>query len=413
MPKVIPAVHSVMEKLLADPGMKKALDFLQADHPAMVAELKEMAVLHGAPFLEKEVRSPMYKAKLEALGLSQCRVDGDDNAYGFVPGSGQSKVLIEAHLDTVFSKETPLVVTEKDGRIYCPGIGDDTAGMAVLLSVLRAVRHAGLKPVKTILAGGTSGEEGEGDLRGIKALLRDNKDVSACLALEPDAAGKIIKGGVGSKRYEFIFTGPGGHSWLAYGLPSPLHAMCRAVAKMADVETVEHPRTTYTVGMVAGGTSVNSIANSASCKLDMRSESPEALAELEKLMLRLVGEAVAEENAFRVQSGKEISVEIVRIGDRPAGEQSKDSPVVQAAWAASEALGIVPEMLEASSTNANVPISKGIPALVIHTGGSAGGIHTLDEWFDPRGSDKGAQAALLLLFALSGLQGVTDPLPLS
>ncbi len=413
MPTVTPAVRSLIETLLADPGMQKALAFLEADQADMLAELKEMTLLHGAPFAESELRSPMFKKKLEALGVTECRIDADDNAYGFLPGSGDSsKVVLEAHLDTVFPKETPLAITEKDGVFYCPGISDDTAGLAELLSILRAIRHAGLKPVRTILAGGTSGEEGEGNIRGIRAMLRDNPDVAACLALEPDDAGMLTKGAVGSKRYEFIFTGPGGHSWLAYGLPSPLHAMCRAVAKMSDVITPSEPRTTYTVGVISGGTSVNSIAHSSRCKLDMRSVSTKALAEVERTMLRLAQEAVDEENAFRAASGQKVAVEVVCIGDRPAGEQDENSPIVQAAWAANEALGNTPVITEPGSTNANAPISQGIPALVIRTGGKSGGIHSLDEWHDPRGMDKGAKAALLLLFALAGLQGVTQPLAL-
>jgi acetylornithine deacetylase/succinyl-diaminopimelate desuccinylase-like protein len=350
---------------------------------------------------------------LEDLVLVEFRVDGDDNAYGFIPGAvSGKKVLVEGHLDTVFDEDTPLSVTEKDGRLYCPGIGDDTAALALLLSVLRAIRHADLNPVYTLMAGGTSGEEGEGDIRGIKAMLRDNPALTACLALEPGDAGLITKSAIGSRRYEFIFTGPGGHSWSAYGLPSPIHAMGRAIAKMAAVGTPENPRTTYTVGVVGGGTSVNSIANRASCKLDMRSAGPEALSAVETVMLGLVREAVEEENAFRAASGGSVAVENKLIGDRPAGNQPDDAPIVQASWAVHEALGVSPKIGAASSTNANAPISKGIPALVVRTGGASGGVHTLDEWFDPNGMHLGAQATLLLLFALAGLQGVCDPLKL-
>jgi len=408
---VTPAVQAVLDQLLRNEKIQHALAFLERDQDAKIAELKEMVLLHGAYRREGEVRAPMFKAKLEQCGLADVRIDAHDNAYGVVRGGGgAASVLFEAHLDTVFPKETPLAVTEKEGRLFCPGIGDDTAGLATVLSVLRAIAHAGLTPVHSLIAGGTSGEEGEGDLRGIKGLLDDTPGIAGCVSMEPDPAGRITYGGVGSKRYEFVFAGPGGHSWNAYGLPSPLHAMGRAIAKTAGVRTPEEPRATYTVGVVSGGSSVNSIAEEGRYKLDMRSVSASELAALERVMLGFAREGAEEENAFRAASGACVTVEARCIGDRPAGSQSADSRIVQAAWAAAKAAGAEPRLLPPSSTNANVPISRGIPAVVIRTGGDVGGVHTLNEWFNPAGSETGAKHALLLLFALAGLEGVTEPL---
>ena len=408
---VSPQVRAVMEKLLADARVQKAFAFIDADQHAKIAELKEIALLHGAPFAETELRSPMCRNKLEQYGLADCTIDSEGNAFGRIGGKGaRPLVALEAHLDTVFAKDTPLAITEKDGRLYCPGIGDDSAGLANVFCALRAIRHAGLRPVGGILAGGIVGEEGEGDIRGIKALLRENTDIDAVVSVEPGKVEEITCGAVGSRRYEFVFKGPGGHSWSAYGLPSPLHAMGRAMAKMAAVETPENPKTTYTIGTVTGGTSVNSIANEGRMKLDMRSVSPDALADVEKILLRLAREGVAEENSFRAKSGKEVTLEIIPIGDRPAGVQEKNSLIMQAAWAANEALGSSPKFLPPSSTNINAPLSIGIPGVVARTGGNTGSTHALDEWFSPEGSQAGVKHLLLLVFALAGLEGATEPL---
>ncbi len=409
---VEPTIQAAVNALLEDPRMREALAFLDADQDAKIAELKEMVLLHGAPFAERELRAPMFAEKLERYGAEDCFIDRHDNAFGFVRGRDGAGPLIvfEAHLDTVFARETPLAVTEKNGCLYCPGIGDDTAGLATVLSLLRAIRRAGLEPVSPLLLGGTAGEEGEGDIRGIKGLLDDYPAIAAVVSVEPGPAGNLVYGAVGSKRYEFVFSGPGGHSWSAYGLPSPIHAMGRAIAKMAAVTPPGSPKTTCTVGVVEGGTSVNSIAREARCKLDMRSVSSAALAGLEALMLGAVRDAVAEENAFRAESGVALTLECVPIGDRPAGEQPPGAPIVQAAWAASAAAGVQPVLMPHSSTNANAPISRNIPAVVVRTGGDTGGTHAMDEWFAPEGSQAGAKASLILLFALAGLQGVTEPL---
>lgn len=407
---VEPRIQAVFKKLLADLKIQKAMAFIDADHDNKVAELKEMVLVHGAPFKEREKRSPMYREKLEKHGATDCFIDAHDNAFGYVRGGKGPVIVFEGHLDTVFPEATLLQITEKDGKLFCPGIGDDTAGLASVLALLRAVRHAGLDPVGTFMLGGTSGEEGEGDIRGIKGLLDDHKDIAAVVSVEPGALGDIVFGGVGSRRWEFVFKGPGGHSWHKYGLPSPIHAMGRAIAKMADTDTVASPKTTYTVGVVSGGTSVNSVALEARMKLDQRSISSDELAKLETLMLSLVDEAVAEENAFREKSDAKITVEKKLIGDRPAGDQPQDVLIVQATWEAIAGSGGVPKLLPASSTNANEPINRGIPAVVVRTGGEHGGEHSLDEWFNPKGSEQGVKMALLLLFALAGLKGVTEPL---
>lgn len=407
---IAPAITQALQTLLADARVQTALAYLEASEQTRIDELKEMTLLHGAPFKEGDLRSPMFKKKLEQYGCSDCVIDGHDNAYGFLKGSDPAvKVLLEAHLDTVFPEETPLAIREEGTRIYCPGVGDDTAGLATVLSVCRAIRHAGIKTVGTVCMCGTSGEEGEGDLRGIKGMLQGQPDITAHLALEPWPANYITKDGVGSRRYEVIFRGPGGHSYLAFGLPSPLHAMGRAIAKMAGIKTPSNPKTTYTVGVVSGGTSVNSIAFEGRMKIDMRSTCQEELQKLEATVLGFMQQAAEEETAFRAESGQTITVECVRIGDRAAGTQPEDSPIVQTAFAAIQATGGLPKITDPSSTNSNAAIGAKVPSLVIRTGGSTGNTHNLEEWFDTNGAVDGDKGALLMVLLLAGLEGATQP----
>lgn len=401
-----------METLLADPGIQKALAFVDADHENKLAELKEMTLMHGAPFHERELRSPMFTAKLEKYGATECFIDKHDNAFGYIRGGNGPLIVIEAHLDTVFEKNTPLAITEKDGVLHCPGIADDTAGLANILSCLRAIRHAGLVPAGSILIGGTAGEEGEGDIRGIKGLLDDHPGVSATIGLEPGPLDDIIYLGLGSRRWEFVFTCKGGHSWTAFGMPSAVHAQARATTHMANVRLPKEPRTSYTVGLVSGGTSVNSIAYEARMKLDMRSVSPEALMDVEKIMLALADKGAEEESAFWKDSGDVVTVGKILIGDRPAGIQPDDAPIVQTLAAAIKTQGCTPNLLKPISTNANAAISRGIPGIILRTGGNCAGLHSLKEWFDPNGSQSGVKAAILMLFALAGLPGVAGPIAL-
>lgn len=406
-----PDVTQTLNKLLADPAFRKAMDYLKADEADRFEELKELVVVHGAPFKEHLKRGPLYKAKLEAYGAEDCAMDSEGNVLGYVYGTGPArpKILVEGHLDTVFPEETPLAVTEKDGRFYCPGIGDDTAALACNLSVLRAVRHAGLKPVGTLIFGGTVGEEGEGNARGIRFLMREHDDLDAVLSVESHGAEHVCLQAVGIRRYEFEFSGPGGHSWRAFGTPNPVHAMGRAVAEIADLTTPLSPRTTFSVGVVSGGSSINAIPQTARMKVDMRSVDPEELSRLASAVQSLVERAVAEEN-LRWRSAERITFTMKVIGDKPAGTLPEDSVVAQTALAATEAVDLPAKPAGPASTNQNIPVNMGVPALVVGSGGTFKGVHSLEESYTPAGSYKGAQKVLLLLFALAGLSGVTEPL---
>ena len=403
-------MEAVMEALLADERVRKALAFLRDDEDRKRADLKEMVLVSGAPHTEPEIRSPMFLGRLEAAGLGDCFTDEVGNVFGFVRGRETERVLVEAHMDTVFGKNVPLSLTEdEDGVLRCPGIADNTASMATELSVVRAIRACGLSPVKTLMFGGTVGEEAPGEARGVRHLMETQKNLAAYLCLDSGHDFDIIRGAVSCKRHEITLKGPGGHSWNNWGRVNPVHALGRAIAMIADIEPEQHVKTTYNVGLVAGGTSVNSIASQASMHVDMRSLDDVEKARLEARILDCVKRAVDEENR-RHPGSAPLTVVDRPYGDKPGGSVPEDSLIVQAALASARAVKVERHICPPSSTNANFPISAGIPALCVNSNGRCGNMHSPDEWYDPQDSWKGAQALLLLIFALAGLEGATEPL---
>jgi len=399
---------AVYEKLMATPAVKKGLDFLFADDANTLAEQIEICEIPAPPFKE-EVRAAEYMKRLAALGLKDVQNDAEGNVFGILPGTGNGPTLLVcAHLDTVFPEGTDVTVKVKDGRYWAPGIGDDTRGLAALLSVIRAFNETGIKPVGDVIFCGDVGEEGLGDLRGVKALFRDHKDIDGFISVDGSGMGGITYLATGSHRYEITFNGPGGHSFGAFGLPSAIHAMGRAIAKIGDLQTPKEPRTTFTVGVVEGGTSVNSIAAQAKMWVDMRSNELPPLLAIEKELLAAVKQGVVEENA-RWNSDK-ITVDIELVGDRPAGVQPAGASVVQATYAAALALGKTPRLGGPSSTDANLPISLAIPAICIGGGGRGGNGHAPEEWYENTDAYLGPQNVFLTILGLAGVDGVTQPL---
>jgi acetylornithine deacetylase/succinyl-diaminopimelate desuccinylase-like protein len=315
---------------------------------------------------------------------------------------------VAAHLDTVFPEGTNTKVKEKDGILYAPGIADDTRGLAALLSVVRAFNDTGIKTMGDVMFCGNVGEEGLGDLRGVKALFRDHKDIDGFISIDGETPNGITYLATCSHRYEVTYKGPGGHSFNAFGRPSAIHALGRAIAKIADLKTPKEPKTTFTVGVISGGTSVNSIAAQAKMEMDMRSNSEKELLELEAKFLEIVRAAVAEENA-RWGSDK-MAVEIKLVGNRPAGIQSTDTVIVQTAWASSAAVGLKPYLKDPGSTDANLPISLGIPAVALSGGGTSENNHSPSESFDPTNAYMGPQRAFLMILGLVGVEDVNEPL---
>jgi len=381
---------------------------LEADHDRLVREIVALTEIPAPPFKE-DVRGAAYLEMLRAHGLTDVTRDGEGNVTGLRRGSGGGPLIaIAAHLDTVFPEGTDVTVKREGTRLAAPGVGDDTRSLAVLLAMIRAMDTAGIQTTADILFVGDVGEEGLGDLRGMKFLFQKGpyRDrISTFISMDGAGSGSdITHGGVGSKRYRVTFSGPGGHSYGAFGLVSPAFAMGLAMAKLSDVAVPGTPKTTFNVGVVGGGTSVNSIPFEQWMEVDMRSESPVELAKLEDTFRRLMQEAADEENRVRSTRQGRIEVDLKLIGDRPSGETPLDSRLVQVAAAAVRASGMEPTF-GYSSTDSNIPISLGIPAITIDSGGTGGRAHALDEWIDVEkaASLRGIESALTLLLTLAGL----------
>lgn len=397
------------EQLLDLQQVRDALYFLKQDNEQTTKDQIEVTEVEAPPFKE-ETRAAYFKEKLAAFGLDDLKTDDEGNVYGIRKGSGSGPtVVIAAHLDTVFPAGTNVKAKIEDGIVYAPGIGDDGRGLAVLLTLLRTLDENKIETEGDIVFLADVGEEGLGDLRGMKAYFRDNTYVDGFISVEPGSPGDLIYCGVGSKRYNVTFKGKGGHSFGDFGTSSAIHAAGRAIAALADLTVPKDPKTTYNVGTIHGGTSINTIAQHAGFQLDLRSVSSKALAELEANALAIIEEAAQSEGEARQQLGS-ISVTTELVGDRPAGSQPKDAPIRHIALHAAEALGIEVGREEPLSTDANVPISLGIPALTLGGGGNSGGHHTLEEFFDPTDAFYGPQRILLALLGMVGIKDVAAPL---
>ena len=402
------AVEAATTAILGNPKVIKTLDDIKVDDDRALAEQKRITEIPAPPYKEK-VRAEYYLKRFIELGFRDASIDAEGNVIALRKGSGGGpRLVVSAHLDTVFPEGTDVTVKEKDGVILAPGIGDDSRGLAALLALIQAMNANDIKTVGDILFVGTVGEEELGNLRGVKALFRDHADIDGFISIDGLGITRIVNQGTGSHRYEMIFRGPGGHSFQEFGLPSAIHAMGRAIAKISELQTPREPKTTFTVGTVVGGTSVNAIAAEARMAIDMRSDSTEELLKLEARLLDLVKDAVREENA-RWHSDK-IAVEIKLIGDRPAGIVAMDLPIVQATQRAVGVVTRAPRVTFAgSSTDSNWAMSLGIPAVTIGGGGEGGNWHSRNEWYKPVDAYYGPQNALLTILVLTGLEGVTRP----
>ncbi|EIM08085.1 hypothetical protein A1A1_02135 [Planococcus antarcticus DSM 14505] len=347
--------------------------------------------------------------RLKALGLEDVRMDSEGNVHGLRKGRGKGpKVFVSAHLDTVFPEETDTTVQQKNGMMHAPGIGDDARGLAELPAVVRAISEAGIDNTGAIIFGGTVGEEGAGDLRGVKAFFAEHQDIDGFLSLDGPGSNDITYLATGSYRYKITYRGPGGHSFAAFGTPSATHALGRAMAAIADLETINEPKTTFSIGQVSGGTSVNAIAQEASMLVDLRSNDQQELDKLEHYFLEIVEKTARAEN---VRWGDDrLRVRINRFGNRPPASQSGDEPIVQVASAASHSLGAEPQLKKPSSTDANYLVSIGIPAIAIGLGGEFGKAHTLEEWHDPKNGYLAIQKSLMTILGLVGVEKISPPL---
>lgn len=400
---------AAMGALTKDPAVIKALAAIKADDSRALEEQKRITEIPAPPF--KEARRGAYLLKrFQELGFTDAAIDGEGNVIARRKGRGNGRpnLVVSAHQDTVFPEGTDVTVKEQDGRLLAPGIGDDARGLAALLSLMQTLQAHQIATSGDITFVATVGEEELGNLRGVKALFRDHKDIDGFISIDGLNIARIVTQATGSHRYEFTFKGPGGHSFQEFGLPSAIHAMGRAIAKISELKPPSEPRTTFTVGTVSGGTSVNAIASEAKMAVDMRSNSTDELLKLEEKLLGLVKEAVADEN--KRWSSDKISVDTKLIGDRPAGRVAEDSPIVQATQRSvafvSPGAKIV---MGGSSTDSNIAMSSGIPAVTIGGGGEGGNWHSRNEWYKPVEAWLGPQNALLVALSLVGVDGVSKP----
>lgn len=391
-----------------DPRLQPALDLLRTDNAWTLRQQRELCEIPAPPFKEQQ-RAAEYLRRLQALGLENARIDEAGNAIAERPGTGAGPtVVVVGHLDTVFPEGTDVRVREEEGRLYGPGIGDNCRGLAAILAVARALDSTGVQTPGRIVFVGNVGEEGPGNLRGVRHLYDEELAGQIDYFIAVDGAGlDLVTAAVGSKRYRVRYKGPGGHSYGAFGIPNPVHALGRAIATISDLQVPSSPRTTFNVGVISGGTSVNSIPFEAVADIDMRSESPQALNDLEVRVLRALREALAAENArwpgARAREA-ELTLVLDTIGIRPAGTQPADAPIVRAALHAADALGFATRVA-ASSTDANVPLGRGLPGISMDAGGRGSGAHSLDEWYeDGQRGWLGPQWIAVTVTALAGLR---------
>lgn len=359
-----------------------------------------------APPFKEEKRAAQFAAMLKEAGADSVWTDKVGNVLALRKGKNRNRcVALDGHLDTVFPAETDVRVKHKGDTLYAPGIGDDTRGLVMVLSVLRALEAAQLETQADVLFIGSVGEEGLGDLRGVKHLFSNQtRRIDSWIAIDGGDLGRLSNKGLGSYRYRVTFKGPGGHSWGAFGLANPQHALGSTIhyfSKVADKFTRTGARTSYNVGRIGGGTSVNSIAFESWMEVDMRSEIPENLNLVDSLLKASVQQALQEHNSMR-RMGPALTVDVAKIGDRPSGELPDNLPVVQRAMAATASFGI-PPTLGRGSTNSNIPISKGVPAITLGRGGKSANAHALNEWWYDDEGYKSIQLTLLTLVAEAGL----------
>ena len=392
---------SGVESIVRSTAFVAASDFLARDYDRFVRELITLTEIPAPPFKET-ARAAAFLQMLRASGLSDVETDAEGNVMGVRRGTDRTMLAVLAHLDTVFPGGTDVHVKRDGTKLRAPGVGDDTRGLALMLTMIRAMDAAHMQTPHDILFVGNVGEEGEGDLRGAKYLLLKGKyrdRIKSFISIDGGDQGNITNAALGSKRYRVTFNGPGGHSYGAFGIVSPAFAMGEAIAKFSRITVPAAPKTTFNVGVVNGGTSVNSIPTEMSMDVDMRSESPDALNKLVADFQAVVREAVAQENAARSTKEGKVEADVKLIGDRPSGETPVNSPLVQSATAVLKSFGLTPRY-GISSTDSNIPISLGLPAITIGRGPSERS-HALDEWTDVEKTSavKAAQVAMAIVFA--------------
>jgi acetylornithine deacetylase/succinyl-diaminopimelate desuccinylase-like protein len=402
---MVPDTMLDLSQLLEREDVRAANENILATDDQTLAHQIGLTEIPAPPFGE-EPRGLRMAELLEEAGLADVRRDAVGNVFALRPGIGDGEPLVlSAHLDSVFPAGTDVAVRVEGNLLRAPGVSDDARGLAALVAVARALSKSGVTTRLPILFAATVGEEGSGDLRGVRHLFgADGVASSASGFISLDGAGLkfVVTRGLGARRFRVVLRGPGGHSWIDWGAPNPIHALGRAVGALAAWPTPIDPTLSLTVARWGGGTSVNAIPAEAWAELDFRSESIRHLDDGEERLRAVLDRSLAEENSGVADQDRRLRVEVTVVGQRPAGVTALDSPLVEAALAATRAAGVEPEVT-ASSTDANLPMSLGIPAITLGAGGSAGDIHTTDEWYRNSDGPLGIQRALQTVLLVSGL----------
>lgn len=399
---------TAIQELLDSPAVRAALEFFESHAEEITAEQIGICSIPAPPFGEAE-RAEYFRRKLVDGGLADAEIDEVGNCVALRQGHSPSPLLVvSAHLDTVFPAETDLTLRRSNGRLLAPGISDDGCGLAALLAIVRSLAATSIETNGSMLVVGTVGEEGAGNLRGVRHLLTEGKwakRVDTFVSFDGAGIEQITNGALGSRRYRVQLRGTGGHSWGDFGVPNPIHSLGRGISSLASYPAPLEPRTTFNVGRIEGGSSINAIPGEASMDVDLRSVSKTELLRLDAFFRRAIREAVEQENAARRKDTPPLDLNLSLIGERPSGETPAAAFIVELAMHATRALGFTP-VLELASTDSNVPIALGIPAITLGAGGTAGNPHTLEEWFDPSHRDLGLKRALLVVLGLVGMSEV-------
>jgi acetylornithine deacetylase/succinyl-diaminopimelate desuccinylase-like protein len=393
-------------ELIDSPELRRAFVHIDSRLDKITEEQIRICSIPAPPFGEKQ-RAEYLKEKFFELGLVDARLDEEGNCVALRKGHSAAPLLVvSAHLDTVFPVGTDFTVHRAGGKLLGPGISDDGCGLVALVAIAGVLGSTGIETEGSLLFVGTVGEEGEGNLRGVRHLLTQSEwgnHIDAFISFDGPGIERITNRALGSRRYRVQLRGTGGHSWGDFGAANPVHALGRAISKLASYPAPREPRTTFNVGRIEGGNSVNAIPQVAAMDVDLRSASGPELLKLDAFFRRAMREATEDENAVRRYGDRPLELKVVLIGERPSGETPADADLVSLAWEATEALGVKPRF-DQSSTDSNLPISLGIPAITLGAGGTSGNSHTLEEWYDPRDRDAGLKRALLVILGMVGLR---------
>src|SRR5712672_161764 len=409
MPQVAPTVQQEVARLAAAPEIRSAYNWLRTQEPQLAQWQMEMARIPAPPFGES-ARAAWLAERFREVGLDDVRVDDVGNVFGTHPGFGRRYVALSAHIDSVFPASTPLNIRQQGSRIYAPGVSDNGAGVAAMLGIASLLRTVRLRHALPFVFVGNVGEEGEGDLRGMRHIFstpRWKDSIAYSVVLDGAGADTIVAEALGSRRFEVIVRGPGGHSWSDFGAPNPIVILSRAIDTFTSTPVPNAPKTTFNIGVIRGGTSVNSIPESASMKVDSASHSMTEMERLEQTLRLALNRAVEDETlAAEMRSSAQkrpsgVTCEVVIIGSRPAGELPSGARILHVIRAVDVQLNNAAQVQRAS-TDANIPLSLGFEAIAMGGGGSGGGAHTLQEWFDSNGRELGLKRILLTLLALAG-----------